>query len=432
MPSGLGLDVRCPKDVAVKPLVLERAQAMLLSVLRVLGIAGVWRFDIVGESRSLPNPSQYRLEAIEGSELMPGIVHVSIRSVLFPQGTVAGVLRLPPGFDRASFLRQLAPVVRAGNATHWQGVIEPEVRPVLPTTRPAAPSAPPRVRRDDDDSGDDIRAVRPLPVDGRTMISREWQRLGHGRVRQLSPEEMTRRAPVPANVPSPAPQVAVQPTAPPSPALRPTRRARESWKVKVRFVSPLGSDRSHPTTSTRRSAMPDPVHAQSASHEVHARLLERLLQGKENGVFMGRDMVSVARELFAGKTDRWYATGCTMELIGLKWIRQVGPSTYQAEESFVSERGLVGIELRPLPKTGLSDRKNRKSRSGDEPPKKRRGKAAPSVIPTDSIAALLAERAAVEERLVAAQAELAALDERLRGLVGPLAEKLYPALRPPD
>lgn len=168
--------------------------------------------------------------------------------------------------------------------------------------------------------------------------------------------------------------------------------------------------------------MSDPVHAGSSPHEAHARLLEQAIQGKENGVFSGKDVAALARERFPAKAKRWHSTGCTMELIGLKWIRQVGPATYQVEQSFIDLRGLVGIEMSPLPKTGLSDRTHPKAKSE----KRRTKKTGTAASPPDSLAALLAERDELEGRVAAAQAELAAFDERLRSTLGPLVKKLYP------
>lgn len=133
-------------------------------------------------------------------------------------------------------------------------------------------------------------------------------------------------------------------------------------------------------------------------HEDHARFLKRLLEGHVDGTFSGRGVVQVSRPFFPGKSKQWLGTGLLGELVGLGWIRHIGESLYQVEQSFVTKHGLMGMKLVPQPKYVRKKEKNN-SKTGKDIPK-------PGEVSMLGVADLLRQRQTIDSQLLTKKQEL--------------------------
>lgn len=454
---GLELDVRS-QVTAIRPAVLERAKMMLTALLERARRTGLWRYDATGECSTLPNPSRYSLTFEAGSQIIPTLVYVALRSSLTRGGAIVGMLRLSPDINRASFLSDVAPLIAAFNQSNWQEAIPLEARQETVVTRPLP--APRRSAAFSNDEADESRerSVRPSLVDGRAMLLRErvkWEALDRDPKKKPSVRQDMRRPDltpaVPASVPAfplfiPKIEVAPHPdlirvsAVPiPSPSSN-VERAVNGWKVRTKFGSPPAKriDRSLQQLS-RSQTMSSVLDSASTTHaglsngqatqppgphrEKLANLLKQLLRDRPDGIFPGKAVVPLARETFLGQTRGWYSTGCTMELIGLRWVRRIGPGQCQVEQSFLDEYlpSWTGLQMQP---------KIERSRKGAKLQKQRAsGRDVPATEPPETIDTLVARRADLEASVTMAQEALRVFDDRLRSVLGPLAEKLYPSLK---
>lgn len=176
--------------IEARPFVRDRAVVMLRSVLEVFGASGRWVHMMTGFG-TLPNPSQYWIEIGAGSEMMPELVHVSIRSSFVAQGTIMGMLRLPSEIRRSNFLEAVGPIIRQFNSHGWESIVEREQRESM---RPGSSGITtgsinsPKVIIDSDD--EPVRVVRPTLIDGQTALALAQGgavRSGRGRMYQVNP-----------------------------------------------------------------------------------------------------------------------------------------------------------------------------------------------------------------------------------------------------
>lgn len=130
--------------------------------------------------------------------------------------------------------------------------------------------------------------------------------------------------------------------------------------------------------------------AQKEPDDEYSRFLKRLLQGKGDGIFTGKELSDEARKCFAGKPDRWYATGIASELLGRNhhWIRRIGNSRYQVEQSFLDKYPLLGLKLVPQPAM------KRRQSIVDRPKKGRR-----AIRGSVGVLSLLEQRAEIDRQL---------------------------------
>ena len=174
----------------------------------------------------------------------------------------------------------------------------------------------------------------------------------------------------------------VPPGQPPAKVVSPTGQINGLVPPGNALVPIPGLSNGHDTKDAPPEA---PAKAQPDKHE---QCVIRLLAGKEDGVFSGKDIPSVARQFFPGKSDRWYSTGIVQEFLGKRLVRRVASGTYQVEASFVTKRGILGLKLVPQP--ALS----RQARSSKEAPRSKG-----TVV--GSYAELIAQRRAIDEQLLA-------------------------------
>ncbi|MFA9262606.1 MAG: hypothetical protein ACEQSB_04605 [Undibacterium sp.] len=110
---------------------------------------------------------------------------------------------------------------------------------------------------------------------------------------------------------------------PPNPPPAGSRGPSQPAPLSAAVVPGVVSSPSQPAARTQK--VPD---------DEYSRFLKRVLEGKEDGIFTGKQLSEEARRWFTEKPPRWYATGITSELLGKKrrWIRRIGSSQYQANQ----------------------------------------------------------------------------------------------------
>lgn len=125
--------------------------------------------------------------------------------------------------------------------------------------------------------------------------------------------------------------------------------------------------------------------------ETHdAKLAQFLLQvlgqpNLRNGVFTGKGITKFSHPIFTEKPEGWHRRILLSELIAKGWIRFLGQSEYQVEQSFVDEHGLQ-LVINPRTKVSPGTHFNGAKPNGHAPE-------------PESFESLLAQQAAIAQKI---------------------------------
>lgn len=439
--SGLELEVRLTKEAeAIRGAVIERAKAMLRAVLEAVRVDGKWIYIVVGPG-SLPNQSQYRMEAQPGSAAVPNMFHITVRSSLLVGGIVTGMLRTPSvTYQRAFLQEKLLPNIESLNHSGWTGVIEREVRESM---RPGGPEIPvgqvgkPRAVIDGDDEDVPVRVVRPALVDGPTALRRERERLGlggesevvrvgRGRIYQSSPPR-SRVEPSPPPRP-PSARALIQPGTgaelarlwqhsgiagpgepralprPPAVPVLPRGVGVSSDPVSpVPAASPAAKRQGDVSMATKK-----PLEDQK---QLGAFLIAALRASSvKNGVLTTSGVTTLVGQHFSRSDPQNLVGPLFAKLKKLGWVLHVGYGEFQATQSFIDVNRLdIAVEVLPEYRHG-----------GAQPPKAVRGNGVSHQL---SLEELLQNRARLEADIrEAVLREQSAREQTIADLEHQLAE----------
>lgn len=144
------------EEGSIQPAVVARVEQMLRAVLEKAGAQGRWIYIITGPSDILLNQSRYHMLVQLASTASPTMVHVVMRASQLLKGVVTGMLRLPPGIVRETFIKTIEPIVEFFNKSAWEEVLSLEVREgMFDVSRPQNP----RLKK-----GVKIRETRMKPI----------------------------------------------------------------------------------------------------------------------------------------------------------------------------------------------------------------------------------------------------------------------------
>lgn len=327
--DGLDLQVGGQKG-DFRPEVVKRATLMVQTVLEAANMRGRWFYIITGPSESLPNPSQYSMEIRQASEVLTNMVNVVVRSSLIRGGELIGMLKLPPNVHCRQLVESLNLCVSVFNQSGWRGILDPEAREqAFDVGRPAVVTPLKQTMRaarrsEDDDALPPPRAKQT--VDGKTMIQRlRDDALARGQLDlPVRPASRPKSSGVVART-QPLREVS-------SPQTRVVTR-----EVIVPTGFPATPSGPVPAQTRKEAEMPTEAH--------DAKLAQFLLQvlgqpNLRNGVFTGKGITKFSHPIFTEKPEGWHRRILLSELIAKGWIRFLGQSEYQVEQSFVDEHGL--------------------------------------------------------------------------------------------
>ena len=185
------LDLRVRgEEGSIQPAVVVRVVQMLQAILERAGVQGRWVYLITGPSDVLKQ-SRYHMRVQLASVTSPTMMHIVMRASHLPKGVVSGMLCLPSGIVRETFIKTLEPIVVSLNESAWDKVLSPEAREgMFDVGRPQNPRPKKGVK---------IREARMEPIPGTPSLVR---------VTALSPKlDLSTPAPVEVTVSPLVPEV---------------------------------------------------------------------------------------------------------------------------------------------------------------------------------------------------------------------------------
>ncbi len=416
---GLVLEVRTTETI--RPEVKDRAKEMLAAVLTKAGMTGCWRYDILmSEYRALPDPSLYRMSAALLGDTK-SMLHIAVRSSLMPGGAVAGILRQTGFVDFQGLLNRLLPAIDDGNRSNWQPTVVREERTSM-APRGLADIEAELEKERMQPQGSPIRSLPFVDGTGRVMRNED----AHRRMRAIPPRNPVRSS-EPHDVRTP-----VLPAWPP-----PSRLACQDGPTCGMAVERV--DRAIPAAVSPPALhqnVPNGIEGEtSMSSFDDEQRLERFLiaavRGTADGVFSGKAVTPVVKEVFPERSGKGLVGGLFFRLEGLKWITRFAPGQYQLERLFLDahQEELGHVKLSPRPALPHAKPKPRKAAGKPSAVSAEPAMSSPGTF-EDWVKSLAEERLVLTEAVTRARGALAAFDERYRIALGPLHEQLYPV--PPE